>query len=220
MGNAAPLLVLLTGLALLAVAVAIAVHLASGRWIERVGRPHLLRSLGAIPPSALIVVLGCPPRTLEGRPNPLFLARVATAAAAYHHAPGRRILCSGRLDPEGLHEADELATALAEAAVPLEAIDLDRDAQRTIDSIAYLKAHHAHEPILLVTQSFHLTRSLFLARRAELGAHGLPAEGPRPARRVRLRETFARTRAAVDSLLSHRRPDRRTDDRSDRRSDR
>jgi len=200
MGNAALGLMLIAGLCILA----FVFLFAAGRGIERVSRTRLLRSLDSLPESARIVVLGCRPLARDGGPNLLLVGRVAAAAAAYHRATDGRVLCSGRLDPCGLHEADEMTRALVAAGVPRKAIELDRDASRTLDSIRYLQAHHAEEPIVLVSQAFHLPRALFLAERAGLEASGLPAGGPRPARRVRLREALARARAVFDSLALRR----------------
>ncbi|MCA9506252.1 MAG: YdcF family protein [Spirochaetaceae bacterium] len=161
---------------------------------------RILHSLDGLPERARLVVLGCPPRGPSGRPNPHFVGRVAAAAAAYHRRPSVRLLCSGGGDREGANEAEALLEALVLARVPEDAIGLDRDATRTIDTIDYLATHHADEPLVLVTQPFHLTRALYLAEARGLGALGLPAGGPGPGPRLRLREGLARWRARIDVL--------------------
>lgn len=192
------------GVAALLCLLGLGLHRASQKWIERTSRSRVVHSLEEIDDRARIVVLGCRPRRRDGRPSPLFVARVAAAAAAFHRNRSRRILCSGRLDRDGLHEADELARALLEADVEADSIDLDRDARRTIDSIAHLRDRHAHEPIVLVTQRFHLARAIFLAHRAGLRAQGLPAGDSSPGWRLRWREAFARDRAVLESLVLRR----------------
>ncbi|MEZ4292861.1 MAG: ElyC/SanA/YdcF family protein [Myxococcota bacterium] len=89
---------------------------------------------------------GLPAARPSGRPNPHFVGRVAAAAAAYHRRPSVRLLCSGGGDREGANEAEALLEALVLARVPEDAIGLDRDATRTIDTIDYLATHHADEP--------------------------------------------------------------------------
>ena len=174
--------------------------LALSSWLRRRAQPRLIRSLDEIPEEALIVVLGCKPRSPSGRLNPYFIGRVASAAAAYHAGSNRRVLCSGRTFG-GTNEADELARALEVAAVPTSAIDLDRDSQRTLDSIDHVAMHYADRPIVFVSQASHLPRSLFLSRSRNLDAWGLLARSSRPRLRGRLRERLAEFRAMGDLLF-------------------
>ena len=173
--------------------------LALSKWLRRSADPRLLRSLDQIPRNALIVVLGCKPRGRSGRLNLYFIGRVASAAAAYHRGSDRQILCSGRIF-DRMNEVTELAAALEAASVPRSAIDLDPNSERTIDSIDYVARHYADMPILFVTQSFHLPRTLFLSRQRGLDAWGLLARGPEPGLRGRLRERLAELRAIFDVL--------------------
>jgi SanA protein len=195
-----PTALALIGALVASLTIALLARWATDLWIERVSEPFVLGSLDEIPDSARIVVLGCPPGAPGGAPNPLFVARIAATAAAYHHTRDARVLCSGCLDSEGLHESDELARRLEQAGVPKGAIDLDRDARRTLETIRHLQREYAAESIVLVSQPFHLSRVLFLARRAGLDARGLPAGGPAPTGRIQRREALARLRAALEGM--------------------
>lgn len=93
-----------------------------------------------------------------------------------------------------------MAEAIEAASVPHSAIDLDRGSERTIDSIDYVATRHANEPILLVTQLFHMPRALYLARSRGLDAWGLIAAGPTPGLGIRIRESMAELRAVLDLL--------------------
>lgn len=173
------------------------------KWLRHSSDSRLLRSLDDAPKTLRIVVLGCPPRHRSGKQNHYFAGRIASAAAAYHHTAGRRILCSGRSDGDGIDSIDEasaLADALETASVPRAAIDLDQNSERTIDSIDYVAAHYANESILLVTQHFHMSRVLYLARSRGLDAWGLIASGPAPIPSLRMREAMAELRAVLDVL--------------------
>ncbi len=179
------------------------------KWLRHSSDSRLLRSLDDAPKTLRIIVLGCPPRHRSGKQNRYFAGRIASAAAAYHHTAGRRILCSGRSDGDGIDstdstdstdEASALADALETASVPRAPIDLDRSSERTIDSIDYLAAHHGNEPILFVTQPFHMSRVLYLARSRGLDAWGLIASGPAPGPSLRMREAMAELRAVLDVL--------------------
>ncbi len=170
------------------------------KWLRHSSDSRLLRSLDDAPKTLRIVVLGCPPRHRSGKNNRYFAGRIASAAAAYHHTAGRRILCSGRSESDSTDEASALADALETASVPRAAIDLDRNSERTIDSIDYVAAHHGNEPILFVTQPFHMPRVLYLARSRGLDAWGLIASGPAPIPSLRMREAMAELRAVLDVL--------------------
>jgi len=185
---------------------------ASSVWMQQTSADRTLTSLDELPSGARIVLLGCPARSRSGAPNRYFIARVAAAAAAYHHAASRvsragsassGLLCSG-WDEEG--EATELAEALIAAGVPSYEIALDGGSARTIDSIDYVAVHHPDDPIVFVSQAFHLPRVLYLARDRGLHAWALCAEGRLHGPRPRLREIFARFRAIADlGLRSSRR---------------
>jgi SanA protein len=195
-------------IAILAVGVVIALLSLSvclSKWLRRRGDSRLLRSLDDAPETARIVVLGCPPRHQSGNANPYFIGRIASAAAAYHHTNTRRILCSGRGDDDEFDEAIAMVEALESASVPRAAIDLDQRSERTLDSIDHVAECHETETILLVTQPFHMSRVLYLARSRGLDAWGLIASGPVPGPRIRIREAMAELRAVLDLLFSRRR---------------
>ena len=168
-------------------------------WFRRRADSRMVRSLDQVPTEAVIVVLGCKPRSPSGRLNRYFVGRVASAAAAYHHEPSRQILCSGRVFDD-MNEVTELVRGLEAAQVPASAIRRDANSDRTIDSIETVARTFGDKPILFVTQSFHLPRTLFLARRRGLDAWGLLARGGAPGFRGRLRERLAEIRAVFDVL--------------------
>ena len=169
---------------------------------HRIGS-RILSSLDDLPDGARLVVLGCHVET-SGRPNRLFIARVAAGAGAWHvlatrtDAPPPSILASGH-GPLG--ETDALRDGLVAAGVPEDALRLDSSGERTIHSIECVagEARPDAPPIVFVTQRFHLPRTLWLADRLGIDAVGLPAEGDIGPPRARLREHIAWLRAFVDT---------------------
>lgn len=170
-------------------------------------RPSLdsrrISSLSALPDRARLVVLGCHVADAAGRPNRLFTARVAAGAAAYHALVARgddaraTVLASGF---GRLGETEALRTQLIAAGVPAEAIELDPNGERTIRTIEFLARDDAKDrPIVLVSQAFHLARSLWLAERLGVDARGLAAAGGIGGPRARVREHLAWLRAVVDT---------------------
>ncbi|HIK83742.1 MAG TPA: hypothetical protein EYG08_01365 [Myxococcales bacterium] len=180
---------------------AILASLVFSEWLRRHADSRTLRSLDEAPRDALIVVLGCKPRQASGRLTHYFICRVASGAAAYHHESSRQLLCTGRVYND-LNEATELAEALEIASVPRAQIFVDSNSIRTIDSIEHVAKRYPDLPILFVTQSFHLPRTLFLARQKKLDAWGLLARGPNPGHWGQFRERIAQARALFDVARS------------------
>lgn len=189
---------------ILVMLLALFVALLPSAWMRRLAGDRMLESLQAMPEGSRIVVLGCPTRTARGEPNRYFVARIATAAAAYHHldppsgrgvSEGVELLCSG-WDERG--EADDMAVALEAARVDRSAITVDGRAARTIDTIELLASRFPNDRIVFVSQRFHLPRVLYLAREHGLDAWGLPADGSLQGARPRVREALATHRAIFD----------------------
>lgn len=166
-------------------------------------RSRVVVSLEELPDRARIVVLGCQVTNREGRPNRLFTARVAAGAAAYHALAARGDAARASVLASGfgrLGETDALREQLRAAGVPDEAIDLDPEGERTIRTMAFLAREAGDRPIVLVSQAFHLPRSLWLAERHAIEALGLTAAGGIGGLRGRAREHVAWLRALLDAL--------------------
>ena len=59
--------------------------------------------------------------------------------------------------------------------------------------------------MIIVTQSFHLPRAVFIARMLGIDAYGVPASPSRSTLKSYVREIFANEKAALDLIL-HREP--------------
>lgn len=182
-----------------AVANLVILSLASGR---------LYHSARAVPFNETALVLGTNRTLDDGRPNPFYQDRIAAAARLYKAGRVRRLLVSGGVEPSGQSQATAMKRDLERRGVPAGVITTDPAGFRTLDSI--LRAHDLYglSRFTVVTQCFHASRAVAIAR-----AHGLRAIAyctPNPpgasSWRVELREVFARARAVIDLYLVHSRP--------------
>ena len=193
-------------LALLGVAGLVALGLPVFLRRRRSLRERRLASLAELPDRAHLVVLGCHVKSSTGAPNRLFTARVAAGAAAYHALAARGDDASATVLASGfgrLGETEALRAQLIAAGVPDEGIALDPDGERTIRTMEFLAREGSGDrPIVLVSQAFHLPRSLWLAERLGVEAVGLPAAGGIGGLRARTREHVAWLRAVFDVLLA------------------
>ncbi len=131
-----------------------------------------------------------------------------TAAALYHAGKVKHLLVSGDNSRKTYDEPTAMRDALIARGVPSAAITLDYAGFRTLDTMARARAVFGLRRCTIVTDDFHLPRSLFLAE-----AHGLDAAGCQSApvpwrwsKKTRLREIASRTIAWLDVCVLRTKP--------------
>ncbi|MBE2266927.1 MAG: YdcF family protein [Anaerolinea sp.] len=121
-------------------------------------------------PAALVLGAGL---WFDGTPSTVLRNRVAMAVDLYHAGKVDRLIMSGDgRAPEGDEPAAMRQIAL-EAGVPDSAILLDPLGVRTYESCARAQSVYGETAITLVTQNFHLLRSLFICDSLGLDAVGV-----------------------------------------------
>ncbi|MDK2979950.1 MAG: hypothetical protein PWQ55_297 [Chloroflexota bacterium] len=109
----------------------------------------------------------------DGRATDILMDRVCTAVDLYKQGKADRLIMSGACRP-GYDEPGAMRTAALAQAVPDSAIILDNQGISTLDSCLNFQKQYGGE-VLIVSQTFHLPRAVFLARRLGLPAYGLAA---------------------------------------------
>lgn len=144
----------------------------------------------------------------SGNPSPVLEDRLATALELYRRGAVRRILVTGDNGAATYDEVTVMKRWLVAHGVPDEHVVRDHAGFRTLDSmvraVKVFQVRHA----VVVTQRFHMARSLFLARDAGLDAVGALADRSPYTyrRRYALREVGARVVAVFDAWVFRRRP--------------
>ncbi|MEN6523043.1 MAG: ElyC/SanA/YdcF family protein [Anaerolineaceae bacterium] len=143
----------------------------------------------------------------DGRPTAVLQDRVAAAAELYFAGKVEIILMSGDNRFVDYNEPGAMRAYAIELGVPDEAIVLDYAGRRTYDTCYRAKAIFGVKDALLVTQKFHLPRTLFICRSLGINSIGVIAD-----RRVyrsyaltywRLREIPAQIVALYDVWIRH-----------------
>jgi SanA protein len=168
-------------------------------WILQSTRSRVFTQVDAVPANTVAVVLGTSPKV--GRwDNPFFVGRINAAAALYHAGKVKHLLVSGDNSRKTYDEPSAMRDALMAHGVPVKAITLDYAGFRTLDSMARANAVFGLMRCTVVSDDFHLPRSIYLAR-----AHGIDAVGfasaPLPwkwAKKTRIREIASRVAAWID----------------------
>src|SRR5512133_1537481 len=130
---------------------------------------------GEILPQEIAIVLGAAVKE-DGTPSDALMDRLQTGATLYQYGLVKRILVSG--DDGGFHrdEVSVMKKTLIDLGIPEVAIDTDPHGYRTYESCKRaIQTYHISEAIV-VTQNFHLPRSLFLCNELGLNTIGVSAD--------------------------------------------
>lgn len=143
----------------------------------------------------------------SGHPRPGLVARVDRAAALYRSGLVRRVVLSGGAPVAGVREADAMRALALARGVPDEAIVREARSTSTIENFAFsapiLRSIGARR-VLVVTEPYHMPRSLLLARRYGVEAWGAPAlraTGTRGASLLFVREIVPTETVRVGNVL-------------------
>jgi len=112
----------------------------------------------------------------DGTPSPVLRDRVATAADLYFTGKVEKILMSGDNRYIYYNEPGSMLNYALSLGVPRDAIVLDYAGRRTYDTCYRAKEIFGVADVLLVTQNFHLARSLFTCLNLGLSAVGVSAD--------------------------------------------
>ena len=136
------------------------------------------RHEGAAPADA-IAVLGA--AQYNGRPSPVFRARLDKAAALYHAGTAPVVLVTGGIgNRDTVSEAEVGRRYLTQHGLPAAAVTALPPAATTVASITQLGAWFRDRPgkrVVLVSDGFHLLRLRILADRQGLVPFTSPARG-------------------------------------------
>ncbi|WP_046470400.1 SanA/YdcF family protein [Allosalinactinospora lopnorensis] len=170
-------------------------------WVYLASAGHRFNA-DSVPRRPVAIVLGA--AAWPSGPSPLLARRLQLAARLYHSGRVRALLVSGDNRPESGFETDTMARRLVELEVPEEAIVADPHGYRTWDTCVRARDVFGADRAIVVTQSFHLPRTVALCRAAGVDAVGVgdPSLNGRSRSTVYgyLREFGANTKALRDAV--------------------
>lgn len=111
----------------------------------------------------------------DGTPTAMLRDRVLTGADLYFSGKVEKLLMSGDNRFAEYNEPESMRQFALSVGVPDEAIVLDYAGRRTYDTCYRAKAIFGVESALLVTQSFHLPRAIFLCNTLGMDTIGVAA---------------------------------------------
>lgn len=153
------------------------------------------------PSCRVALVLGTSPGP-HGQVTGLLADRVQTAVDLYQAGKVKKLLMSGDNRRPDYNEPLAMARYAQSMGVPSKDITMDFAGRRTYDSVYRAKHIFGLRRIAVVTEEFHLDRSLFLCRHLGVDAFGVAGHSP-----VKLytqaREVAACVAAVIDVYVRH-----------------
>lgn len=157
-----------------------------------------------LPPMPTAIVLGASTMS-NGTLSVVFRDRVTTAIALYKSGKVSTILITGDNGNKYYNEVTPAGEYMVANGVPREVIFLDYAGFDTYSSMYRARDIFNVKEAIIVTQSFHLSRAVFIARRLGIDAYGLGSDHHQYRFKNDVREVVANVKAVLDVVL-HRKP--------------
>ena len=172
-------------------------------WVYTAGDSRVFKRLGDVPENEVGLVLGTAKWVRRGKLNRFFSYRIDAAVRLYKCGKVRRLLLSGNGIDSGRSEPEQMRKELIDRGIPADALILDNDGVRTLDSIVRAKQVYGLNQVTIISQEFHNRRALFLCRAFGIDAVGFNAEDVPASQALRtvLRELLARVDAVLEARL-------------------
>lgn len=120
-----------------------------------------------------ILILGAGIR--NNQPSPMLEDRLLEGIDLYKSKVAPKIIMSGDHGKEGYDEVNVMKQYAIEKGVPSEDIFMDHAGFSSYDSVYRAKEIFKVKKMIVVTQKYHLYRTLYIADRLEIDAYGIPS---------------------------------------------
>jgi len=156
--------------------------------------PNLYQSVASIPSTETVLVLGA--AAYPSRLSDILKDRMDAAIDLYQAGKIKKLVLSG-----APNEAEKMAEYALENGLKAENIEKDPQGLNTLASLQ--NASKKNKDLIIVSQSFHLPRALFIAQHLGIRAMGLAADRHDYEKifDFKKRELMASTKAIMDLLL-------------------
>jgi SanA protein len=131
--------------------------------------------ISSLPQNSVVVVLGASVKR-DQTPSDALEDRLAVAVRAWREGKTEKIILSGDDGQWAQNETQAMLSYVISQGVPDQMIAVDGDNARTYDSCYRLKNELGQDRVVLITQSFHLPRALYLCNKLGLEASGLASD--------------------------------------------
>lgn len=121
-----------------------------------------------------IMVLGC--GVYQDRPTPLLEDRLKRGIAVFHAGAAPKILMSGDHGQENYDEVNIMKQYALDAEISEDNIFMDHAGFSTYESMYRAKEIFGIDKMIIVTQKYHLSRAIYIARMLGIEAYGVASD--------------------------------------------
>lgn len=153
-----------------------------------------------VPQSPFALVLGAGIKSTE--PSVFLKDRLDNAIELYELGKTDKIIIAGDSGGDKDYEISIMRKYLAENSIPQDAVLEDSAGYNTYASLYHARHTFGAQKIIIVTQSYHLTRAVFICKNMGMECYGLSADNSRYADMAKnyFREFFAFCKSCFDVL--------------------
>jgi SanA protein len=175
--------------------------------IVRSSRSAIVSKVTDAPTAPVAIVLGAGVLP-DGTPSDMLADRLETGIRLYKAGKVGRLLLSGQHSTKTYDEVNAMLRYVLARGVPDQDVFTDHAGFNTYDSMYRARAVFEVRNAIIVTQAFHLSRAVYIARSLGIQAVGVSADIQHyPSLwRNTLREWLARTKAFVDINITKPKP--------------
>ena len=170
--------------------------------IERSTRERVYSSIESLPEAHTVIILGASVYS-DGKLSPVLQDRVDTGLQIYRQGKAQQFLLSGDNRAKDYDEVNAMKSYLLLRNVPAHHIFTDPAGLNTYDSMKRSTDVFQIPSAIVVTQAFHLPRTLFIANNLGLNYAGYPAKAQKYQTETSLiyREKLANFKAIYDLFI-------------------
>ncbi|MCM4159651.1 hypothetical protein FHG64_16670 [Antarcticibacterium flavum] len=144
-------------------------------YVERSTREKVYSSIEALPDAHTVIILGASVHS-DGKLSPVLQDRVDTGLRIYKKGKAKRFLLSGDNREKDYDEVSAMRSYLLLRNVPPSHISTDPAGLNTYESMKRSSTEFDIPSAIVVTQAFHLPRTLFISNNLGLNYAGYPAD--------------------------------------------
>lgn len=181
----------------IAVLAAVAAFVLANALMVGLEHKRMYSAVSDVPAKAVVIVPGAA-ILRSGALSAVFLDRANAAIALYEAGKAQKILVSGDSSTAGHNEVDPARKYLLSQGIPRADIYLDQAGLDTYSTMYRAHAIFGVTEAIVATQTFHLPRSLFIARSVGIDAVGYRSDNVHLLARNEMRESLARIKAVWD----------------------
>lgn len=142
--------------------------------VKMTTKNRILTDVSKLPNVDCILILGA---GIDGdRPSLMLEDRLKAGITLYDNNVSKKIIMSGDHGRKEHDEVNVMKNYVMEFDIPSQDIFMDHAGFSTYESMYRLKHIFGAKSVVIVTQKYHLYRSLYIARSLGIDAYGYPAE--------------------------------------------